>query len=527
MMVERKYYLRNFILILQLLLLFTACFQTKTTVYLDDATQDLLGLDYGNAPEQIFPQAMQEKLEESWKYERVIDKQEAQILFQVKTIKWNSAEQEKGELGRIFISKEFLIPVVNWSDRRDTISFDILLNESLPDGITLAKFENLKQGQKGLAIDGLYPVDEGYPLFDYNELVIEYGPAANKNSRSTKDIKLNARLADFAAETISLFQIPDVPEQKEDIIWVASTGDIMTMRGVERQLLNEEGLEKTFGGYLEILQQADLLTGNLEGAVTRRGNLQEKSYNFKLNPQVVPRLMEAGFDYMMVTNNHSFDYGLEGFKDTLKYLDEYGMGYSGAGSNESEASSPWITEIKGKTFSIYSLGAYPVELRNSDGSAAAEATKDRAGILLANEKHIALIEQRISENPTDYCIIMVHGGFEYHNNPSRAQVQLYRRLVDMGADVVFGSHPHVLQGTESWNHGVIFYSLGNYIFPGFQYVQYGEDTLVPVLGFYNGRVLYQKLYPGIIEGTTVDLENVAYEESTILHRFFDLKITGN
>ena len=104
-------------------------------------------------------------------------------------------------------------------------------------------------------------------------------------------------------------------------MFIGAVGDLMPGRGVERILKTSEGeksgLERVFGDTLSVLGISDIMIGNLEGAVTDGSAKATKSYTFKYKSDILPFLKDAGFTYLMLTNNHSFDYGQEGFTDTL------------------------------------------------------------------------------------------------------------------------------------------------------------------------------------------------------------------
>lgn len=101
---------------------------------------------------------------------------------------------------------------------------------------------------------------------------------------------------------------------------------------------------------------------------------------------------------------------------------------------------------------------------------------------------------------------MVHGGEEWSEGPSESLRAFYRSLIDMGVDMVIGSHPHVLHGFESHNGGLIAYSLGNFIFPGMDETKYGEESLILGVGVVDQTVRYVELFPVRINNRTVAMD---------------------
>lgn len=294
----------------------------------------------------------------------------------------------------------------------------------------------------------------------------------------------------------------------DDTVFIGAVGDLMPGRGVERILKTSEGgksgLERVFGDTLSVLRISDIMIGNLEGAVTDGGAKATKSYTFKYKSDILPFLKDAGFTYLMLTNNHSFDYGQEGFTDTLGAVKKAGFATSGAGMNASEAEVFWRTAIRGQRFSVLSCGAYPVENSGFDGAKIAAATDAKPGILWESPRIAELV--RKEKESGAFVIVCVHGGKEYRTLPSARQQAFYRSLADSGADVVFGSHPHVLQPIEQYGNSLIVYSLGNFLFPGMGDMPGAEKSMIVRLGVSRGRIILKETYPARLSGTRVALD---------------------
>ena len=218
----------------------------------------------------------------------------------------------------------------------------------------------------------------------------------------------------------------------------------------------------------------------------------------------MPYLSQAGFDYLMLTNNHSYDYGEDGFKDTLAAVKNAGFATSGAGMNDTEAEQFFTTEIKGHTVSVISAGGFPVERSGFNGQKQASATPERAGILWKSDRLLELVREQ--KKISDIVIVNMHAGTEYSKIPNKTQTEFYKALCENGADVVFGSHPHVLQPVEWYGNSLIVWSLGNYVFPGREEMPVGTDTMIIRTGFVNGRLLYYEKYPAKIDGRCVRLK---------------------
>lgn len=352
--------------------------------------------------------------------------------------------------------------------------------------LSLTSPEALPKNFRALPVNGVYAGEENYPLTVQNKV------------RCTI---LNAQFKDAVSKFCSQIFTGAVAKRKETA-FVASVGDIMLGRGVQDILLHDKhGIQKVFTDTLPILQNNDITIGNLEGAITESENKLAKTYTFKFHKEVLAHLKAAGFNYLMLSNNHCYDYGETGFKDTIAALREYGIPTSGAGLNDDEAKRFYRTEKKGEKFSIISCGMYPIERSGFNGKKTATAKETRAGILWAGDEVLAAIAKEKSAG--NFVIVNVHGGTEYQFTPNEQQRSFYRSLCDAGADLVFGTHPHVLQPTEWYNGSLIVYSLGNFIFNGMNGLYGACDTEIVRIGIYDGIILYVEKYPARIDGCRV------------------------
>jgi len=349
--------------------------------------------------------------------------------------------------------------------------------------------------EKALPVNGLFPGDPDYPGLRITELKISPEGKSGKD----KDMILSQWL-----ESLPSF----LPEKKEDrpvITWIGAAGDIMVQRGVENILLSgKKGIDRVFSDTLPVLREQDLMLGNLEGSITLSWSKTPKSYNFKFRPEVLPVLHRAGFDYLSLTNNHIYDYGKRGFTDSIKYMKASPVATSGAGMNIAEAQKYWETRAGRVKVRVLSVGAYPRENNGFDGRTQASVTSSRPGILFAGPLADEAVRNMVS--PDTFDIVFVHGGREWTYKPTEEQKKLYRGYIDMGADLVIGSHPHVLQGIEARNGGLIAYSMGNFIFPGMESMAHAEESLILSVGVFEGSIRYVILHPVRISGRTISLD---------------------
>ena len=218
-----------------------------------------------------------------------------------------------------------------------------------------------------------------------------------------------------------------------------------------------ESVSTAFSGF-SLMSEADIAMVNLENPITTRGKKVQKPYNFRMHPKFLRAISDAGIDLVTIANNHVFDYGREGFFDTISYLDSAGIRHVGAGVNREDAHRPVVMEIRGKRIGFlayYGGGEAPGAGNSSPGVARREPDLVRADI------------QSLKINlQADYIVVNLHWGTEKADTPDPSQQAFARSLIDAGANAVIGHHPHVLQGIETHNSGVIVYSLGNFVFGG-------------------------------------------------------------
>ncbi len=214
-----------------------------------------------------------------------------------------------------------------------------------------------------------------------------------------------------------------------------------------------------FAEFAPLFREADLTIGNLECTVAHRGTAEPKPYTFRAHPRVLS-VLKKHFDAVSLANNHSGDFGPQAFAEMLTHLDQAGLPYFGGGKNLREAHRPWIVKRHGKTIAI--LGYNEFFPRSF------EALPDRAGIAWSDDDQVVFdIQQAKTRDQADIVIVYPHWGWEYEKTHSPRQQQLAHRMIDAGADVVIGGHPHVTQDIETYRGKPIFYSLGNFVFNGF------------------------------------------------------------
>lgn len=188
---------------------------------------------------------------------------------------------------------------------------------------------------------------------------------------------------------------------------------------------------------------------NLEGPLTDMGNPMQKKHTFRGPTDYVQILTENSVEAVTIANNHSHDYGQTGYDSTVATLREAGVPFV-----ERDGSCILTTENGLK------VGLYGAVYYNLDGQTIT------AGICA------------LKEQGCDLVIFAPHWGVEGTYRPTEEQTRLGHMAIDAGADIVWGSHPHVLQPVERYNDGIIYYSLGNFSFGGNGYPRDYDTALL-------------------------------------------------
>lgn len=176
---------------------------------------------------------------------------------------------------------------------------------------------------------------------------------------------------------------------------------------------------------------------NLEGPLCDTGVPVQKTHTFRGPTLYVNILTQNSVEAVTVANNHTMDYGQTGYTSTLAALEDAGVPYV------ERDSSAIVTTENGLTIGLYGMTYYRLD------------TEDMVSQIAA-----------MKEQGVDLIIVVPHWGTEGSYQPTAEQEQVGHAAIDAGADIVYGSHPHVLQPIEEYNDGIIYYSLGNFSFGG-------------------------------------------------------------
>ncbi len=246
---------------------------------------------------------------------------------------------------------------------------------------------------------------------------------------------------------------PGAPEKTEYTLLF--TGDVMLSRAVGARMEAMKDWSLPFRLIADTLRGADLRYCNLECPISDRGSNLHHLYSFRADPRALEGLTTAGFNVVSQANNHAYDWGPEALLDSLSRLRAAGIQPVGAGENALAAHYPVLVNVG--ALRIAFLAYVNVDPRE------AAAGVDRPGVAWLDPAQ-ALADIRFARPLADLVIVCPHWGVEYAAKPSRDQVDLAHQMIDAGADIIVGSHPHVTQPLEDYHGHWIAYSLGNFVF---------------------------------------------------------------
>lgn len=210
---------------------------------------------------------------------------------------------------------------------------------------------------------------------------------------------------------------------------------------------------------VQMMNDTHIMVANNEFTISDRGSkMPNKYYTFRALPHRLSIYHEMGVDLVTLANNHIYDFGINAFNDSLKYLHQYNIPYIGAGANIEEAKKPYYFIING-----YKIG-FVNATRAEKYILTPEATETTGGVLRCYDPtaFIQVIEE--TKKNSDYVVALVHWGKEDSTELEQPQLETSKLYIDAGADLIVGTHAHTLQGIDFYKDKAIIYNLGDFIF---------------------------------------------------------------
>lgn len=257
----------------------------------------------------------------------------------------------------------------------------------------------------------------------------------------------------------------------------------------------------------QIIQNSDIAICNFEAPIVHENMkpIKKAGPHVYQSKESVQHLKGVGFNFVSLANNHIYDYGQKGISDTVQELKKFDIDFIGGGVDFEEAYKTTIIE------------------KNSIKIGLLAGCENEFGCLYEEQNrggYAWLFHESIEDNirklksKCDFAVMVVHAGVEDIEIPIKEWRDRYKRLCDVGVDVIIGHHPHVPQGYEKHNNSLIFYSLGNFYFDTVSFEDKSDDSYSVVLKFIKNKdIEFEIIYHKKIAGQTclVDKSDVSFD----------------
>ena len=295
-----------------------------------------------------------------------------------------------------------------------------------------------------------------------------------------KNLKANKESSEKAIEEKARAELAEKEKEKPKVkkVKLKAFGDIMAHMVQIQYAYNKGGGEYDFSDqftYLkDFVEDSDIAIGNYE--TTTNPNLPYAGFpRFNAPAAYLRDIKNTGFDIVSTANNHSMDTELEGVLSTMDKAKEAGLDYVGSFKDKTE--KILYKEVKGLKFAFL---AYTYGCNGRENLVIPREEVENLSYL-TDEEQIKKDIKMAKAQGADFIVIYPHWGVEYQSMPNEAQISLGRKMIDWGADLVIGNHPHVVEPVEIYEtkdgrEGLIAYALGNFI--SFQNYENNKDIRV-------------------------------------------------
>ncbi|WP_048810076.1 CapA family protein [Candidatus Methylacidiphilum infernorum] len=275
-------------------------------------------------------------------------------------------------------------------------------------------------------------------------------------------------------------------------------GDVMLGRKVD-EWLEKADFSYPWGDLLPLFRCADWKGCNLECVMTdldQPEDLPPKIFRFSSKLKNIEVLKEAGIRAVSLANNHVLDWGTEALAEMLDGLDALGILHSGAGMNREECRRPAVDHIHG-----FKIGF----LAFSDNEPSWEASESKPGIhyvpIEPNDPRAKFLFKLVqkTKSQVDFLIVSAHWGPNWGFEVPSEHLDFAHRLIENGADLVYGHSPHVFRAVEVFHGKVVLYSCGDFIDDYSVDPYFRNDwSFVFLLGIEKAKIVSVRLFPVVI-----------------------------
>lgn len=306
---------------------------------------------------------------------------------------------------------------------------------------------------------------------------------------------------------------------------IAFMGDVMLGRLVN-EVLKYETPDYPWGDVLDTLRGVDFRVCNLECVISDHGRpwtITPKVFHFRSDAKNVEALKVAGVKLVSVANNHTLDYEYRAMFEMLRILATENIAFAGAGKNIAEASSYAVAKVNDTKIGLIAF---------TDNEPVWEAKEDRPGLFYApidleDKRAKKLFElTEATKDLTDILIVSAHWGPNWGYRPQRDHLPFARKLIDSGADIIFGHSCHVFQGLEIYKGKPIIYSAGDFVDDyAVDEVEKNDQSFIFVVETTDREIRDIKLYPTVIRNMQArmaiepELQEIVYKMTVLCKEF--------
>ncbi len=233
---------------------------------------------------------------------------------------------------------------------------------------------------------------------------------------------------------------------------LVAVGDVM-VGSRARNRTNEFGPDYIFNCVAPVFRRSSIVLANQEGPIARDAVKLPRNHSYKVSPRYTRVLRRAGINVVTLANNHLLDCGREGVRETLKSLSKHGIHAIGVGLDSEAAHRPAIMQA----------GPHSVGLLGYYWNTRTSARKNKPGSAMDTPERLAADIGKL-RRLVDRVVVTVHWGVPYDRQPSDADRDKARLMIELGADIVIGHHPHIMQEIELIDGRPVLYSIGNFAF---------------------------------------------------------------
>jgi poly-gamma-glutamate synthesis protein (capsule biosynthesis protein) len=316
--------------------------------------------------------------------------------------------------------------------------------------------------------------------------------------------------------------------EQKNITKITNIGDVILGRHVAYKMQTYNDYTHPWLLMADFIKNADITFADLEVPLSDQIDPPDEGMSFVAPQKSIEGLKLGGIDIVALANNHSTNFGTDVFSDTLALLKKEGILYCGGGANYDEAYAPAIIEKNGLKFAFLDYNSIVGAVNATEDSAGVAKFAIKPWAETDDEGDIERIKNAVKKAKTeaDIVIVELHWGVEYQAEPIQSQINVAHAAIDSGADLIIGTHPHVVEGMETYNNVPIFYSLGNFIFDQ-EWSTETKQGIVAETYFYGKKLVSTPVTPYQIEDYNQPHMATVDQAKQILGRIFGASLSSD